>query len=232
MARISELLAAGPTLSFEFGPPRDDEGARRLEKVLHELRPLAPAFVSVTYGAGGSTKDKTVELVRRIRDEYGIEAMAHFTCVGASVPELRETLADIREAGIDNVLALRGDPPRGQTEWVASEDGFEYSHQLVALLKRAVCRGHGEVHLTRGNGAQRKFISARNHAKAKSAIRQTARVIENPVVARGKVGQLGSRFGAGLLLKLHQTYQGLANRPGRKKSHVEFHVDGLISRAF
>ncbi len=90
--------------------------------------------MSVTYGAGGSTRDRTIEIVKRIREDYGLEAMAHFTCVGATVPELRATLDEMRDAGIDNVLALRGDPPAGQEEWVKTEGGLEYSRDLVTLI--------------------------------------------------------------------------------------------------
>jgi methylenetetrahydrofolate reductase (NADPH) len=98
------------------------------------LKELDPAFVSVTYGAGGSTREKTIEIVKRIRDEWGLEAMAHFTCVGATVPELRSTLDEMRSAGIDNVLALRGDPPAGQSEWTKTDGGLEYSRELVELI--------------------------------------------------------------------------------------------------
>jgi methylenetetrahydrofolate reductase (NADPH) len=154
--RIDELLRGPePTFSFEFFPPSTPAGEENLQRALHELAPLEPSFVSVTYGAGGSTRDKTVETVRHIRDELGLEAMAHFTCVGATTDELRATLAQIRDAGVENVLALRGDPPRGETEWVASEGGLEYSHQLVGLLREdydfsvaAACFPEGHIHAT------------------------------------------------------------------------------------
>src|SRR2546422_4423727 len=108
--RIDEILAAdGPVFSFEFFPPKTETGETNLRAALAELRTLEPSFVSVTYGAGGSTRTKTIEIVKRISDEYGLEAMAHFTCVGATVGELRETLDEMQRAGIDNVLALRGD---------------------------------------------------------------------------------------------------------------------------
>jgi methylenetetrahydrofolate reductase (NADPH) len=133
--RIDRILAAGgPVFSFEFFPPKTLEGERNLYAALGELRPLEPSFVSVTYGAGGSTREKTIEIVKRIKDEWGLEAMAHFTCVGATVPELRATLDEMRTAGIDNVLALRGDPPAGQEEWTKTEGGLEYSRELVELI--------------------------------------------------------------------------------------------------
>jgi methylenetetrahydrofolate reductase (NADPH) len=133
--RIDEILAAdGPVFSFEFYPPKTDAGERNLYSALSELRTLNPAFVSVTYGAGGSTREKTIEIVKRIRERYGLEAMAHFTCVGATVPQLRATLDEMQGAGIDNVLALRGDPPAGQESWVKTEGGLEYSRELIELI--------------------------------------------------------------------------------------------------
>ncbi len=133
--RIDQILAAGgPVFSFEFFPPRTEQGERNLYKALTELRTLEPSFVSVTYGAGGSTREKTIEIVKRIREQYGLEAMAHFTCVGATVPELRATLEEMELAGIDNVLALRGDPPAGQEVWSKTEGGLEYSRELVELI--------------------------------------------------------------------------------------------------
>jgi methylenetetrahydrofolate reductase (NADPH) len=133
--RIDEILASGkPAFSFEFFPPKTETGERNLYTALSELRTLDPSFVSVTYGAGGSTREKTIEIVKRIRDEYGLEAMAHFTCVGATVPELRGTLEEMEQAGIDNVLALRGDPPAGQEQWTKTEGGLEYSRELVQLI--------------------------------------------------------------------------------------------------
>src|SRR6202790_1951356 len=133
--RIDEILRpGGPVFSFEFFPPKTDAGERNLYAALAELRTLEPGFVSVTYGAGGSTREKTIEIVKRIREQYGLEAMAHFTCVGATVPQLHETLDEMERAGIDNVLALRGDPPAGQEFWTKTEGGLEYSRELVELI--------------------------------------------------------------------------------------------------
>jgi methylenetetrahydrofolate reductase (NADPH) len=133
--RIDEILRGDtPIFSFEFFPPKTEQGEKNLYAALAELRPLEPAFVSVTYGAGGSTREKTIEIVKRLKEEWGLEAMAHFTCVGATVPELRTTLDEMRDAGIDNVLALRGDPPAGESEWTKTEGGLEYSRELVELI--------------------------------------------------------------------------------------------------
>jgi methylenetetrahydrofolate reductase (NADPH) len=156
--RIDEVYAknAGePVFSFEFFPPKTEEGERNLYAALAELRELDPAFVSVTYGAGGSTRDKTLEIVSRIRSEHGLEAMAHFTCVGATVDDLRATLDQMAAAGLDNVLALRGDPPTGETAWTKTEGGLEYSHELVELIRRdydfsigAACFPETHIHAT------------------------------------------------------------------------------------
>jgi methylenetetrahydrofolate reductase (NADPH) len=137
MARIDEILAAGdgPVFSFEFFPPKTPEGEKNLERALRELVKLGPAYVSVTYGAGGSTRDKTIDVVSRLKDEFGLEAMAHLTCVNATVADLRRTLDRMREVGVENVLALRGDPPQGQERWTKTEGGLEFSRELVELLR-------------------------------------------------------------------------------------------------
>jgi methylenetetrahydrofolate reductase (NADH) len=133
--RINEILASEtPVFSFEFFPPKTEAGERNLYAALSDLKALDPSFVSVTYGAGGSSREKTIEIVKRIKEQFGLEAMAHFTCVGATVPELRQTLDEMRLAGIDNVLALRGDPPEGQEDWTKTEGGLEYSRELVQLI--------------------------------------------------------------------------------------------------
>jgi methylenetetrahydrofolate reductase (NADPH) len=137
--RIDERIAAGaePSFSFEFFPPRTDEGERNLGRALAELSRLSPTFVSVTYGAGGSTTErrKTIDIVRHLKRDYGMEAMAHFTCVGATTAELREMLDTMRDAGVENVLALRGDPPEGEDEWTATEGGLSYSRELIELIR-------------------------------------------------------------------------------------------------
>ncbi len=135
--RIDEIIAAsdGPVFSFEFFPPKTDEGERNLRATLEDLRSFDPDFVSVTYGAGGGTRARTVELTHWIKRDLGIEAMAHLSCVGSTREELLETLAGMRRAGIENVLALRGDPPRGQSVWSAHPGGLRYSTELAALIR-------------------------------------------------------------------------------------------------
>jgi methylenetetrahydrofolate reductase (NADPH) len=136
--RIDEIIARSerPVFSFEFFPPKTDEGEANLRRALSELRFLEPDFASVTYGAGGSTRDRTLGITQWLKQELDIEAMAHLTCVGASVEDLRSTLGQIAGAGIDNVLALRGDPPRGQADWTPHPEGLSYSSELIELVGR------------------------------------------------------------------------------------------------
>jgi methylenetetrahydrofolate reductase (NADPH) len=134
--RIDQILADAeePVFSFEFFPPKTDEGERKLRSTLQALRSLEPDFASVTYGAAGSTRGRTLELTKWIKQEVGIEAMAHLSCVGTSRDELCVILDSLADAGIENVLALRGDPPRGSTEWTPHPDGLRYSSELAALI--------------------------------------------------------------------------------------------------
>ena len=133
---IRDRLAAGPpSISFEFFPPRSDEAAAQLERTIAELSLLSPSFVSVTYGAGGSTREKTLEIVSGIRRNTGIEAMAHLTCVGAKREEIAEIVKRLVDAGVTNILALRGDPPKGETVFRSTEGGFSYANELVADIR-------------------------------------------------------------------------------------------------
>ena len=134
--RIIDAFQRGdPIFSFEFFPPKTDEAAEQLRATVQELKPLKPDYVSVTYGAGGSTRERTIEAVSEIKHDTGIEAMAHLTCVGHTASELAEVLDRLRDAGIENVLALRGDPPRGQKTFVAPEGGFAHSSELAAFIR-------------------------------------------------------------------------------------------------
>jgi methylenetetrahydrofolate reductase (NADPH) len=142
--RIDRILGLGqPTVSFEFFPPKTDAGFAALFRTIDELRPIRPSYVSVTYGAGGSTRTKTVELVERIQRELGIRSMAHLTCVGHTQAEIGGVLDDLWAAGIVNVLALRGDPPAGQTQFVPVEGGFANADALVkyAAARHDFCIG-------------------------------------------------------------------------------------------
>jgi methylenetetrahydrofolate reductase (NADPH) len=134
---IGELLRrGGRSFSFEFFPPKDDEGERILWQSISELEPLRPTFVSVTYGAGGQTRDRTVAITERIARETSLVPMAHLTCVGHTTDELSAVLQELAAAGVRNVLALRGDPPGGPgTPWESTEGGVEYASELVAFIK-------------------------------------------------------------------------------------------------
>lgn len=133
---IKDLISRpGPSFSFEFFPPKTDRGFESLYATVAELRRLNPTFVSVTYGAGGSTRRKTVDIVAKIKHELGIESMAHITCVGATRDEIREVLDEVRAKGIQNVLPLRGDPPAGTDTFQATPGGFEHALDLVAFIR-------------------------------------------------------------------------------------------------
>ena len=134
--RISDILRTDRrTVSFEFFPPKDDAGFAALFATIEALKALDPSYVSVTYGAGGSTRRKTVELVKRIKHEIGIESMAHLTCVGANRDEIGAVLDDLAAAGLENVLPLRGDPPKGESEFVPTPGGFRYANELVSFIR-------------------------------------------------------------------------------------------------
>jgi methylenetetrahydrofolate reductase (NADPH) len=131
----NKAAAGQPVISFEFFPPKTDEGCRNLlDKTIPALLEARPDYCSVTYGAGGSTRDKTLMIVDRIQREHGLTAVAHLTCVAATKDQIRELLAQIRALGVSNVLALRGDPPGGG-EFKATPGGFEFSNQLVRFIR-------------------------------------------------------------------------------------------------
>ena len=134
--KIASLFRSGtPVVSFEFFPPKTEEGVETLYKTSGELRSCRPSFVSVTYGAGGSTRDRTIELVTRIQRDLGLTTMAHLTCVGSTKAEIREVLKRLVGGGVQNVLALRGDPPKGETEFKPVAGGFAYASELVKFIR-------------------------------------------------------------------------------------------------
>ena len=150
--RLRDLYARpGPTFSIEFFPPKTEKGEEALFKEIEALRALRPAFCSVTYGAGGSTRDKTVDLVRRIYRECGLEMMCHLTVVGQSKEEVRSVLGRLQEMGIENMIALGGDPPQGVEDWTPHPGGFHHSIELVREAAARRCfsiavAGFPEVH--------------------------------------------------------------------------------------
>jgi methylenetetrahydrofolate reductase (NADPH) len=159
--QIRDLLASGaPSISFEFFPPKSDDAARQLEHTIADLAGLGPAFVSVTWGAGGSTREKTIEIVTRIRRDTGIEAAAHLTCVGATRDDIAVILDRLRDAQVENVLALRGDPPKGQTTFTATQGGFQYANELIGFIREK----HGNAFSLGGASYPEKHIECGNPA--------------------------------------------------------------------
>ncbi len=137
MKKISEIFKNSKSclFSFEFFPPKTKEGEIKFFQTVKEISALKPAFVSVTYGAGGTTKDKTIELSEKINHEYSFPAMCHFTCVGANSGEIEKTLADIQKKGISNIIALRGDPPVGEGVFRKTPGGFSNATELILFIK-------------------------------------------------------------------------------------------------
>jgi methylenetetrahydrofolate reductase (NADH) len=135
--RICDLYdSPNPTISFEFFPPKNDEAIETLFRdTVPGLKALSPAFISVTYGAGGSTRDTTTRIVQRIREQHGIESMPHLTCVGSTQGMLGNFLDEVLKLGFENVLALRGDPPKDQPEFKAVEGGFAYATDLIGFIR-------------------------------------------------------------------------------------------------
>ena len=139
-------------LSFEVFPPRTDDGMQELFRNLTDLVTFAPSFVTCTYGAGGSTRDKTLDIVQRVKTQFSLPVAAHLTCVGSTVDDLRAYLRDAAARGVDAIMALRGDPPKGETAFRAVEGGLRYANELVALIRSefptfgVAVAGYPEVH--------------------------------------------------------------------------------------
>ena len=178
--QLARSLASGePVFSFEFFPPKTDEGERQLWSAISDLAPLSPTFVSVTYGAGGSTRDRTIRITSRILAETGMDAVAHLTCVGATEAELHEVLVRYQLAGITNLLALRGDPPGGPGgTWTPVPGGLSHAVDLVRLARRsgeftigvaAFPEGHPE---SPDLDTDARVLAAKQHAGARFAITQ------------------------------------------------------------
>ena len=136
--RITEIIQTRrPVFSLEFFPPKFPEEMNNLFQTLKEVKNLNPGFISVTYGAGGGTKDKTLQIVERAKSEIGLESAAHLTCVGHSRNEVRQILDELVNAGIENVVALRGDPPKGESRFTPHPEGFRYASELTAFIRRS-----------------------------------------------------------------------------------------------
>lgn len=134
--RIAELYGHDrPVISFEFFPPKTDKGYTSLLHTIEELKQIRPSFVSVTMGAGGSTRGKTVDIVKRIEGEIGITAMCHLPCISFGRAEIAAVLDDLERSGVDNVLALGGDPPAEDDSFERPADGFHYANELVEFIR-------------------------------------------------------------------------------------------------
>lgn len=171
--KLRQLLSSGrPCFSFEFFPPKTPEGIEALRRAVYSLQELQPTFVSVTYGAGGSTRDRTVELVTELKRDTGIEVVAHLTCVGATTQEVEGILRQLQLAGIENVLALRGDPPKESGTFHAVRGGFQHADQLVTFLKRCynfcvggACYPEGHVECVGSSGRRDLDLDIQNLAR-------------------------------------------------------------------
>jgi methylenetetrahydrofolate reductase (NADPH) len=155
--RIIEIMkTTRPVFSFEFFPPKSAEDMDKLFHILKELRSLSPAYISVTYGAGGGTRDRTLEVVERAKSEIGLESAAHLTCVGHSRTEVRSILDALKRSGIENVVALRGDPPKGEARFTPHPHGFRHASELTAFIRKAypfciAVAGYPEGHIESPN---------------------------------------------------------------------------------
>jgi len=201
-ATIAELMARGDhSFSFEFFPPKDDDGEIRLWKAIRELEPLQPTFVSVTYGAGGSTRDRTVRITERIAGETTLTPVAHLTCVGHSRDELRRIVGRYADAGVRNVLALRGDPQGGVgMPWVAHPDGLDHAVELVDLVRSLgdFCVGVAafpEKHFEAPDlDFDARVLVAKERAGASFAITQLFFRVEDYLALVGRVRRLGGEL--------------------------------------
>lgn len=150
---ISQVYGPGKFgLSFELFPPKTPAGELEMFRHLEQLMPFRPSYVTCTYGAGGSTRDKTLDIVTQVRKRFGVPVASHLTCVGSTVGELRKYLGEATERGVDHIVALRGDPPRGETNFRPVEGGLRYASELVRLVRREFAQfgiavaGYPETH--------------------------------------------------------------------------------------
>jgi methylenetetrahydrofolate reductase (NADPH) len=197
---IPTLIAAStPTFSFEFFPPKDDAAESQLWEAIRRLEKISPSFVSITYGAGGSTRGRTVRLTQRVLEETTLTPMAHLTCVGHSVTELRAIVGAYASAGVRNILALRGDPQGGLGQpWVAHPEGFDHADELVALVRglgdftagvAAFPDGHPE---SRDRTEDVETLLRKERAGAQFAITQMVFDVDNYVRLRDELARRGS----------------------------------------
>lgn len=239
MAKIHELLPVGRCISFEFFPPRTDEAERDLEKALAELEPLHPTFVSVTYGAGGSTRERTRDIVVRILRETSMTPMAHLTCVGHRRDELVEIIDGYNDAGVENILALAGDPVSGGGD-DGSTDSFAYAYELVELIRERASISIGVAAHPEGHPRSTNLVDDRRRLAAKLALADFAvtqfffraedylRMVEDlgalgvdkpvlpgimPVTNLGQIERFAKLSGAAFPAELAERLRGVADRP-------------------
>ena len=155
--RITDVMKSRrPSFSLEFFPPKSDEDTAELFQTLREIKHLDPSFISVTYGAGGGTRDRTLQIIEEAKTKIGLESAAHLTCVGHSTTEIKEILDDLVRTRVDNIVALRGDPPRGQTRFTPHPNGFRYACELTAFIRKSypfciAVAGYPEGHIEAPN---------------------------------------------------------------------------------
>ena len=199
---LPAMLAAGtPSYSFEFFPPKDDSAAEQLWGAIRQLEKVSPSFVSITYGAGGSTRDRTVRLTERVLQETSLTPMAHLTCVGHSVGELRQVVGTYAAAGVRNILALRGDPQGGLGQpWVSHPQGLNHAEELVHLVKglgdftvgvAAFPDGHPE---SRSLADDVETLLRKEREGAEFAITQMVFDVDNYLRLRDELARRGSRL--------------------------------------
>ncbi|WP_460625724.1 methylenetetrahydrofolate reductase [NAD(P)H] [Intrasporangium mesophilum] len=199
---IPAMIAADtPTFSFEFFPPRDEAAVGQLWEAIRRLEKVSPSFVSITYGAGGSTRDRTVRLTQRVLEETSLTPMAHLTCVGHSISEIRGIVGSYASAGVRNILALRGDPQGGLGQpWVAHPEGFDHADELVSLVKAlgdftvgvaAFPDGHPE---SRSVDEDAETLIRKERAGAEFAITQMVFDVDNYLRLRDELARRGSRL--------------------------------------
>ncbi len=194
----ARLAAGGRQFSVEFMPPKDDAGEVQLWRTIRELEPLRPAFVSVTYGAGGSSRDRTIRVTGRIAAETSLVPVAHLTAVNHTVAELRHVIGSYAAVGVQNILALRGDPPGNvQGEWVPTPGGLNYAAELVALVKSLgdFCVGvaaYPEMHPQSSDAASdTAFFVAKLQSGADFAITQMLFSADDYLRLRDRVAERG-----------------------------------------
>ena len=195
------VAASTPTFSFEFFPPKDDTAEVQLWEAIRRLEKISPSFVSITYGAGGSTRGRTVRLTQRVLEETTLTPMAHLTCVGHSVSELRAIVGAYASAGVRNILALRGDPQGGLGQpWVAHAEGFDHADQLVRLVRglgdftvgvAAFPDGHPE---SRDLTEDAETLVRKEQAGAEFAITQMVFDVDNYLRLRDELARRGSQL--------------------------------------